>query len=62
MDRVRPVIPHGEAIRKAIRSVSEKGGWNLETIGETARRFDLSPLEEEFLVKQFLQRRGIGAG
>ena len=62
MNRVRPLVPHGEAIRKAIKWVSEQGSWDLTTVEETSRRFDLSPLEEDFLVKHFLQHRGIGAG
>jgi len=29
-------------------------------VEEAARRFDLSPAEEEFLIQQFVKRRGIG--
>jgi len=60
MSSINPLLPHGEAIRKAIKWIAEQGSWNLEAVEESARRFDLSPLEEEFLVQQFLQRRGIG--
>ena len=61
MSSRNPVVPHGEAMRKAIKWIAEQGSWNLEAVAESARRFDLSPLEEEFLVQQFLNRRGIGS-
>lgn len=59
MDKVKPVIPAGEAIRKAVRWISEQGRWDLRTVGESACRFDLSPREEEFLVRHFIRRDGI---
>ncbi len=61
MSRTGSLVPPGEAIRKAVKWVSEQGKWDLRGVEETARRFDLSPLEEEFLVRQFVQHRGIGA-
>jgi len=61
MDKVKPVLPHGEAIRRAVRWISEHDAWSLEAVEETSRRFDLSPLEEEFLVRHFLMQQGIGA-
>ena len=60
MNKVTSLVPSGEAIRKAVKWVSEQGTWDLNSVEESARRFDLSPLEEEFLVRQFVQNRGIG--
>ncbi len=48
------VQPKGEALRRAVRWLSEHGDYNVEAIDEAARRFDLSPLEEEFLLTHFL--------
>ncbi len=59
MNKVKPVVPAGEALRKAVVWVSEHGGWNLKTLEDSARQFDLSPLEEEFLLRQFIEHKGI---
>ena len=61
MSKVMSLVPPGEAIRKAVKWVAEQGDWDLSLVEETSRRFDLSPLEEEFLVRQFVQHKGIGA-
>ena len=59
MRQVMPVMPAGEAIRKAVRWISEQGCWDLRTVGESAWRFDLSPQEEEVLVRHFIRQEGI---
>ncbi len=46
--------PEGEGLRNAVRWISERGVPSARTIEEAARRFDLSPLEEEFLLRYFL--------
>lgn len=51
---VTDVQPKGEALRRAVRWLSERGDYGAEAIDEAARRFDLSPLEEEFLLTHFL--------
>ena len=61
MSRITSLVPSGEAMRKAVKWVSEQGTWDLNVVEDSSRRFDLSPLEEEFLVRQFVQNRGIGA-
>ena len=56
-----PLLPKGEALRKAIRYVEEfRLAWTQETVDVVSRQYDLSPLESEFLVKQFVQKKGIG--
>jgi len=54
-DRVREdLLPHGEALRQAVRWLSNQRLENQkrplqELLAEAALRFDLSPLEAEFL-------------
>lgn len=57
---IRPVVPQGETLRRAVKWLSEQGDWRPKAVEEAARRFDLSPAEEEFLIQQFIKRRGIG--
>jgi len=51
------LLPHGESLRSAVRWLSsqlEAGQvLSLKLIGEAALRFDLSPMEEEFLRTHF---------
>ena len=47
--------PHGEALRQALRWLSENAPVTRDTIDEASRRFNLSPLEEEFLLNEFLK-------
>ncbi len=56
-----PILPVGETLRKAVRYAEEHGlKWNLETVDIVSRQYDLSPLQSDFLVKQFVQKKGIG--
>lgn len=48
--------PHGEALRQALHWLSENAPVTRDAIDEAARRFNLSPLEEEFLFKEFLKK------
>ncbi len=47
------LFPHGEAVRTAVRWISDQVNAghpiSLKLIEEASRRFDLSPLEEDFL-------------
>jgi len=47
------VVPHGENLRRAIRWLSDRGRHDIAAINDAAERFDLTPLEEEFLIKHF---------
>lgn len=47
------VVPHGENLRRAIRWLSEHGQHDLAAINDAAERFDLTPLEEQFLIEHF---------
>jgi hypothetical protein len=47
------IIPHGEALRRAVRWLGEQPRQDAPAIEEAARRFDLSPAEEQFLLEHF---------
>lgn len=58
------LLPEGESLRQALRWLDERAREEPKldragAIGEAARRFDLSPLEEEFLIRSW---RTPGAG
>ncbi len=44
------VLPHGEQLRRAVTWLSAQPTRGAAAIEEAARRFDLTPLEEEFLL------------
>ncbi len=50
------VLPHGESLRRAVRWLSDQGRHDPATVEEAARRFDLTPAEEEFLLSYFTVR------
>ncbi|MEF8833858.1 MAG: hypothetical protein V5A42_03245 [Halofilum sp. (in: g-proteobacteria)] len=47
------VPPHGDALRRAVRWLGEQPVRDARTLEEAARRFDLTPLEAEFLRREF---------
>jgi hypothetical protein len=58
----RDVGPQGEALRRAMRWLDERARENptadkAKLVSEAASRFDLSPLEEEFLVGNWSRPR-----
>jgi len=48
------VVPEGENLRRAVRWLSEHAPITRQAINEAGVRFDLNPLEEEFLLHKFL--------
>lgn len=52
----------GEALRKALRWLSDTGRHDAAAIEEACRRFDLSPLDEEFLLREARRQGGEPAG
>lgn len=52
------LVPEGENLRRAVRWLSEHAPPTAEVINQAACRFDLTPLEEEFLLHEFQFRRG----
>lgn len=55
------LLPKGEDLRRAVRWISEHHACDLETVEVACRQFDLSPLDEEFLIRQFVRHEGFGA-
>jgi hypothetical protein len=51
------LVSKGEALRRTIAWLAEHPGWTLERIEEACQRFDLSPVDEEFLIQEFRRRR-----
>ncbi len=47
------LTPKGEDLRRAVAWLAEQRGWTMELIEEACRRFDLSPVDEEFLIREF---------
>jgi hypothetical protein len=47
----------GEALRKAVDWICEQNTYTLASIEEASRRFDLSPLDENFLIDLFSKRK-----
>jgi len=54
--------PQGDNLRRAVRWLAEQGEVSSRTIEEAARRFDLSPADEEFLLRHFRDGRPAGDG
>jgi len=54
MTGVKAIFPKGESLRLAVRWLSEMHTYNLDAIEEACRRYDLSPCEEEFMMRHFL--------
>ena len=53
------LIPEGENLRRAVRWLSENSPTTPDRINEAAIRFDLTPLQEEFLLREFLGDAGV---
>jgi hypothetical protein len=48
-------LPEGENLRLAVAWLAEQQPIQRQTIEQASIRFDLTPLEEEFLLRKFLQ-------
>jgi hypothetical protein len=53
----RPLVSRGAALRHAVGWLAEQGDWSPPLIEEACRRFDISPLDEEFLLVQYRRLR-----
>jgi hypothetical protein len=52
------LMPEGENLRRAVRWLSENSPPTQGRLNEAAIRFDLTPLQEEFLLREFLGDAG----
>jgi hypothetical protein len=48
-----PIVPKGEALRRAVAWLAEQGAWTSDLIDQASQHFDLSPVEEEFLLQEY---------
>lgn len=53
----RGAAPAGQGLRDALRWLSETGRHDAAAVEEACRRFDLSPLDEEFLLAEARRAR-----
>lgn len=59
--RDQSLWPEGEDLRNAIRWIGAQGPpHDVQQIAEASRRFDLSPADEAFLLRLFLEETGEG--
>lgn len=57
-----PIVPGGDALRRAVAWLAEQGAWTPSLIEEACRRFDVCPADEEFLLREFRGRQPVGDG
>ena len=58
MKRADSPLPEHEGLRRAVAWLLEQSSRDLRTIEEAGRRFDLSPLDEHFLLNHFREDKG----
>jgi hypothetical protein len=51
------LLPEHEGLRRAVQWLAAQTTWDAKTIEEASRRFDLSPIDEEFLLRTFRDAR-----
>jgi hypothetical protein len=57
---IPPIVPKGEALRRAVAWLAEQGPWTPALIEQACQRFDVSPEDEEFLLREFHRRQERG--
>jgi len=61
MEEHPPLFPHGESLRNAVRWLASHDVKTLETIEEACQRFNLSPADEEFLIRHFVDTNSLAS-
>ena len=56
------LIPEHEALRRAVAWLCERGRWTPELVDGASQRFDLSPTDEAFLLREVERIRGESRG
>ena len=54
---IPPLVPRGDALRHAIAWLAEHGEWSAALVDEACRRFDIAPVDEEFLLSEWRRVR-----
>jgi hypothetical protein len=57
---IPPIVPKGEALRRAVAWLAEQRTWTPALIEQACQRFDVSPEDEEFLLRELCRRQGHG--
>jgi histidinol-phosphate/aromatic aminotransferase/cobyric acid decarboxylase-like protein len=57
---ITSILPEGEALRRAVQWISDNREWTQEAVQEAGVMFDLTPLEEQFLIDQFVHHQDLG--
>jgi len=47
------LLPEHEGVRRAVQWLATQTSWDAKIIEEASRRFDQSPIDEEFLLRHF---------
>ena len=50
---IAPMVPRGEALRRAVAWLAEHKSCTPALIEQACQRFDVSPEDEEFLLREF---------
>lgn len=53
MKSVGSMLPEHEGLRRALQWLAAQTSWDAKIIQEASCRFDLSPIDEEFLLQHF---------
>lgn len=51
------ILPDKENFRRAVKWISGQGEFSLKVVEEASVRFDLSPTDEEFLIRHFREEK-----
>jgi hypothetical protein len=57
MKSASSLLPEHEGLRRAVWWLATQRSWDAKIIEEASRRFDLSPIDEEFLLRHFCDAR-----
>lgn len=55
MKSVISLLPEHEGLRRAVQWLATQRPWDAKIIEEACRRFDLSPIDEKFLLRHFCE-------
>ena len=51
------LLPEHEGLRRAVQWLATQSSCDAKVIEEASRRFDLSPIDEEFLLRHFTEAK-----
>jgi hypothetical protein len=54
---IPPIVPRGDALRRAVAWLAEQEAWTPSLVEQACQRFDVSPEDEEFLLRELGRRQ-----